>query len=148
MAAVVKMVYPAWCGNCGKQEVRPGVGPYRIEVKHDGAVHLIEIPELSAPRCAACENVIFGREEDEQINAAIRQRFGLLSPDEIRRRREDGLGMSRADLAARLGVAEDQIARWEGGALIQSTALDRLLRVFFDVPEARAYLQAAAKPAA
>jgi len=131
--------FPWWCGDCGRQEIRPASEPYRIEARHDGELHVIDVPELRAPKCAACGNIVFGREEDEQVNTAIRERFGLLPPEEIRRRRE-ALGIGRPDLAARLDVDEETLLRWESGALIQSTASDRLLRLCFDVPEARAYL--------
>jgi transcriptional regulator with XRE-family HTH domain len=43
-------------------------------------------------------------------------------------------------LAERLGVAEETISRWETGALIQSRAMDNLLRVYFANADVRAAL--------
>jgi len=131
--------FPWVCGNCGKAEVVPGVGPYRVRVKHADVLHDVEVNEMSSPRCGSCGEVVIGDEQDRLINEALREKLGLLSPGEMLARRE-ALGVGRAELAARLGVAEETLALWERGALIQSTASDRLLRLCFDVPEARAYL--------
>ena len=43
-------------------------------------------------------------------------------------------------LAGQLGVAVETISRWENGALTQTRAMDRYLRVYFGVPAARAAL--------
>ena len=43
-------------------------------------------------------------------------------------------------LADHLGIAESTLSRWETGAQIQQRAFDKLLRLYFDVPEARRHL--------
>ncbi len=49
------------------------------------------------------------------------------------------------ELAARIGVAEATISRWETGTLIPSRAMDNLLRLSFALPAARAALRGAAQ---
>ena len=39
------------------------------------------------------------------------------------------------ELADLLGIAPETISRWENGAVIQSRAMDNLVRLFFSVPE-------------
>ena len=49
--------------------------------------------------------------------------------------------MSQQELAEQLGVAKETISRWETGAMIQSRAMDNLLRLFFESEEARTLLR-------
>ena len=53
------------------------------------------------------------------------------------------LGLLQQELAERLGVAEATISRWETGTLIQSRAMDNLLRAYFALPQLRAALRGA-----
>ena len=64
----------------------------------------------------------------------------LLTPQQIREGRE-ALGLQSKELAERLGVAKETLSRWETGMMIQSRAMDNLLRAYFAVPEVRAVLQ-------
>ncbi len=48
--------------------------------------------------------------------------------------------MSQQELAEQLGVAKETICRWETGAMIQSRAMDNLLRLFFESEEVRRLL--------
>ena len=77
---------------------------------------------------------------DEQIARALRNHLGLLSADQIRTNREQ-LGLNQRQLAERLGVAVETISRWETGALTQSRAMDRYLRIYFGVPAVRVALE-------
>lgn len=131
--------FPRDCYRCGKREVYPAVIPYALEVKYGDELYTIEIPRLETPRCRACETVVFDTHVDEQINAAERALLRLLQPAEIRAGRER-LGLTRAELAGRLGVAEAELADWENDVSIQPRAADNLLRVFFAFPQVRAVL--------
>jgi putative zinc finger/helix-turn-helix YgiT family protein len=134
--------FPWPCGNCLEEKVYPETMPYAIDVKHDGQLYHLEIPALSIPKCRACGELVFSNSVDDQIIQALRERVGLLTPEQIRRGRE-ALGLKGKELAERLGVAAETISRWERGGMIQSRAMDNFLRVFFDVPEARAVLRGA-----
>ncbi len=48
--------------------------------------------------------------------------------------------LNQQQLAERLGVAPETISRWLNGALIQSRAMDNLLRVYFAFPQVQAAL--------
>lgn len=108
-------------------------------IKHDGASYQVEVDDLRAPRCAACGEIVITTDVDEQLRAALRAKIGLLTPDQIRENRV-GLGKTQKELAAHLGAAEATVSRWETGGLIQSRAMDRLLRVYFAFPEVRVSL--------
>jgi putative zinc finger/helix-turn-helix YgiT family protein len=113
--------------------------PHTSQIKHDGRLYTVEIPALRVPRCSSCGELVFDNAADEQIARALREQLGLLSGDQIRKNRED-LGFSQRVLAEQLGVAVETISRWETGALTQTRAMDRYLRVYFGVPAARAAL--------
>lgn len=131
--------FPWRCPECGKKEVRPATVAHTSQIRHDGRVYAIEIPRLRVPRCDACGELVFDNDADEQIALALRQHLGLLSGEQIRTNRE-ALGLSQRNLAEHLGVAVETISRWETGALTQTRAMDRYLRVYFGVPAARAAL--------
>lgn len=132
--------FPWTCGHCLKDEVYPETMPYAIDVKHDGQLYHLEIPEIRIPKCRACGELIFSYSEDDQILQALRARVRLLTPEQIRGGRE-ALGLKSKQFAEKLGVAAETISRWERGGLIQSRAMDNFLRVFFAFPEVRQALQ-------
>jgi putative zinc finger/helix-turn-helix YgiT family protein len=109
-------------------------------LKHDGRLHTVEIPNLCVPRCDVCGELVFDVGADEQIARELRNHLGLLSAEQIRMNREK-LRLSQRQLAEQLGVAVETISRWETGALTQSRAMDRYLRVYFGVPAVRVALE-------
>lgn len=131
--------FPWRCPECGKKAVQPATVRHTSQIKHDGRLYSVEIPGLRVPRCSACGELVFDNDADEQIARALRDQLGLLSGEQIRKNRED-LGLSQRVLAEHLGVAVETISRWENGALTQTRAMDRYLRVYFGVPAARAAL--------
>jgi putative zinc finger/helix-turn-helix YgiT family protein len=131
--------FPWRCPECGKKEVRPATIRHTSQIKHDGRLYEISVPELRVPKCGACGELVFDNVADEQIGQALRQHLGLLTGEQIRKNRE-ALGLSQRALAEHLGVAVETISRWENGVLTQTRALDRYLRVYFGVPAARAAL--------
>lgn len=131
--------FPWRCPECGKREVRPAIMHHTSQVKHDGRLYSVEIPQLRVPQCKACGEVVFDNGSDSQISDALREQLALLSPSQIRQNRGQ-LGLSQRELAEHLGVAVETISRWENGALIQSRAMDRYLRLYFGVPAARTAL--------
>jgi putative zinc finger/helix-turn-helix YgiT family protein len=134
--------FPWPCGNCLKEEVYPATMPYVIDVKHDGHLYHLEVPELKIPKCRACGELVFSNSVDDQILQALRARVGLLTPEQIRTGRET-LSLKSEELAEKLGVTAETISLWESGRAIPSRAMDNFLRVFFAVPEARAVLRGA-----
>ncbi len=134
--------FPWHCPNCLQEEVYPEVMPYTTDVMHDGRRYHLEIPEISIPKCRACGKVFISNRVDEDILRALRAQARLLMPEQIKAARE-ALGLKSKDLAERLGVAAETISRWERGGLIQSRAMDNLLRLYFACPPVRALLRGA-----
>ena len=76
---------------------------------------------------------------NERLSDALRSAAGLLSPTEIREKRE-GLGLTQKQLASLLGIPEFSLSHWEAGAQIQDGSMDAFLRVIFQSAEARRIL--------
>jgi putative zinc finger/helix-turn-helix YgiT family protein len=117
---------------------------YTAKVKQDGVIYELHLPDLEIPRCQTCGETVITSAIDEKINDALRSHLRLLTPDHIRKGIEK-LGLKQQALAERLGVAPETISRWVNGALIQSRAMDNLLRVYFALPEVREVLQGASQ---
>jgi putative zinc finger/helix-turn-helix YgiT family protein len=132
--------FPWKCPNCREAAVYPERMLFRTEAKHDGRTYPLEIPDLEVPRCRECGEKVISHAVDDAVVQALRDHLHLLTPQQIRERRE-ALGLTGTKLAERLGVAQETISRWETGALIQSRAMDNLLRIYFAIPEVRAALR-------
>jgi putative zinc finger/helix-turn-helix YgiT family protein len=132
--------FPWRCIECKAKEVVPKVTDYTTTVKHDGRAHTVRIPALEVPTCRNCGAQIFSVGDDERIIAKLRDDLHLLQPQEIQQRRGQ-LELSQQEMAEQLGVAKETISRWETGALIQSRAMDNLLRLFFESEEVRRLLR-------
>ena len=117
----------------------PAVAAYSAEVKHDGRLYTVEIPDLTLPTCSACGEQVFTDSVDDQISAALRAMLRLLTPEQIRSAM-NALGLRQRELATRLGIAEETLSRWLTGSVIQSRAMDNLLRAYFAFPEVRSAL--------
>src|SRR5437868_1472014 len=100
---------PWKCGDCGDRQVYLDRIPYSCEVAHDGRSYHIELPDLETLRCRQCGAVVITQEADRELDAAFRRQAGLLSPEEIRQRREE-LSLSLGELAKHLGVAEGTLS--------------------------------------
>ena len=134
--------FPWPCADCYTRTVVPTVMDYTAKVKHDGVVYELHLPSLEIPRCQTCGETYTTSAVDEQVSNALRSRLHLLTPMQIRKGTEK-LGLKQQELAERLGVAPETISRWVNGALIQSRAMDNLLRLFFALPAVRKVLRGA-----
>ena len=131
--------YPIRCVECGKSEVRPAVVSQTVRRNHDGRVYDLAVEGLQVTKCDACGEVYFTQESDDRITAALREHLSLLTPEQIRENLVV-LGMTQKEAAMRLGVAAETMCRWLSGSVVQSRAMDNLLRAFFACPEVRAGL--------
>jgi putative zinc finger/helix-turn-helix YgiT family protein len=138
--------FPWVCFECGAQEVFPQAIDYTTTRKHDGRVYTIRIPDLEIPTCHNCGEKSFSVGDDNRIIAALRAQVGLLTPEEIHKQRAR-LEMTQQELAEQLGIAKETICRWETGGMIQSRAMDNLLRLFFESEEVRRLLRERFAPA-
>jgi uncharacterized OB-fold protein len=73
----MQKTYPSRCADCGKRSVSPATISHTCEVKHDGRLHTVSVPELSVLKCADCGHVLYSNDADEQIEAALWGELGL-----------------------------------------------------------------------
>lgn len=135
--------FPWKCGTCRQRGLVPAVIDYQVELTHDGRAYLINLPGLNVFRCEQCAAIVLDDEADKKISDALHAAAGLLPAEEIRRGREK-LGLTQKQLAHYLQVGEATLSRWETGGQIQQRAMDRLLRIYFQVPEARRFIETTA----
>jgi putative zinc finger/helix-turn-helix YgiT family protein len=126
----------ARCRRCGADALKMSTIPYTVEVRYEGRVYEVHVPRLRLPVCGACGAKSFTSDVDEQVNDALRQEVKLLTPEQIRAAIHD-LGLSQKEFAAVLGVAEATVSRWCTGTVIQSKAMDNLMRAYFASPSTR-----------
>lgn len=122
--------FPWKCPECREKTVRKVSAEYVDKLEHDGREYEIKIPSLEIPCCERCGIRIMTDPVNHAISEALRKAVGLLSPEQIRRNREK-VGLTQKELAARLGISDATLSRWETGAQIQQRSLDRWMRVFF-----------------
>lgn len=93
--------------------------------------------ELAFDRCPSCGEEFVDPEvyAEAQAEAAttVRNRLGLLQPEEILAIRERA-GVTQGELEALLGTGPKAVGRWERGTVLQSGMADKLLRVFQQCP--------------
>lgn len=132
--------FPWKCGQCRQREVYPTEGEYTTEIVHDGRSYTVTVPSLRTFSCRNCGEVVLDAEANKQISETFRRQAGLLTPEEIRQQRKR-LGLTQEELAERLSVAEATLSRWENGWQIQQRSLDKLMRLYFELPQVRQFLQ-------
>jgi DNA-binding transcriptional regulator YiaG len=135
--------FPWKCGHCGERAVYLGQFPYASEIAYDDVTYTVSFPDLEAPRCQNCGNIVLTDAANERIDSAFRAQAGLLTPEDIRRRRE-ALGLTQNQLVRRLGVDAATLGLWEAGSQFPSRALNHLLDLFFAFPLVRQHLEAPA----
>ena len=119
------------CSTCGKGELLSATISYEAEIKHDGRLHKFSIPNLQVNKCETCGEVFFDATSHDEISQALREHLNLLSPEQIREGIQ-ALGLMQKEFAERISVAPETISRWLSGAYIQSRAMDKLMRMFFE----------------
>lgn len=132
--------FPWRCFECKAKEVVPKLTDYTTTRKYDGRSYTVRVPDLTIPTCRKCGAQVFSVGDDEPIRAALRAQLGLLSPQDIQEGRARPK-LNQQEMAEQLGVAKETISRWETGALIQSRAMDNLLRLYFESEEVRRLLR-------
>jgi putative zinc finger/helix-turn-helix YgiT family protein len=135
--------FPWKCGTCRQRGLVPAVLDYQTEITHDGRVYQLSLLALNVFRCEQCGAIVLDDEACKKITAALRVAAGLLSPEEIQRGRET-LGLTQEQFARYLQVDQETLARWETGGQTPQHSMDRLLRIYFQVPEARHFIETTA----
>lgn len=98
-------------------------------------------PHLSCPKC---HEVVLRFDDARRLRQraleSYRQKYGLLSVDEIRSVRER-FGLTQAELARLLRLGANTISRWEAARNVQTASMDLLLRMLRDLPGSLDYLR-------
>ncbi|MFO0979667.1 MAG: hypothetical protein U0996_24925 [Planctomycetaceae bacterium] len=115
---------------------------YDAKVRHEGKVHSFQVPSLQIDRCENCGEQYFTADTDAQISLALRKHLGLLTVAEIRAGIEL-CEVSQKAFAEHLGIAAETVSRWLNDGAIQTRSLDKLMRLYFSVAQARAFLAGA-----
>lgn len=114
---------------------------YNGEIKHNGRV--LTVAGLIRSRCSACQAdpVMADQIRQNQILIADTKRRsdGLLTGDEIRKIRER-LGLTQIAAASVFGGGSNAFSKYERGEVLQSFAMDRLLRVAIDLRQVMSLL--------
>lgn len=131
--------FPWRCHKCRQKTVEPATVAYRSTIRHDDQLHTVDTPGLVVPRCTNCGELVFTDEVERQVDRVFRAQVHLLTADQIRTNRS-ALGLSREQLAERLGVERDLVRRWEENLVVPSRAHDNLLRLYFGLPQVRSVL--------
>jgi putative zinc finger/helix-turn-helix YgiT family protein len=119
--------------------------PYHTKICHDGREYEVFIPNLVVPKCKECGTISLDEEANRQIDLAFRRKAKLLTPAEIRAKREE-LGLNQQQFADWFGVAVSTLSRWESGTQVQQRVMNDFLRAFFDVSAFRDYLKRIKSP--
>jgi len=128
--------FPRLCPSCRERAVYPTVARYATKIAYEGKIYPVVVKRLKTPRCRRCQYIFPDLDAHDQITIEFLRQMNLLTPDEIRSRRE-ALNLTQKQLASYLGIAEATLSRWETAGQIQQRSLDNLLRIFFAFPEVR-----------
>lgn len=123
--------FPWKCPECSQKSINPVcLAKYETTMRHDGRDYRITVKNFDVFQCEKCGLIQLPEPADEILQAALRKKAGLMSPEMIRSTREQ-LQLSQKQLADELQVAESTLSRWESGMQIQQRAMDRYLRIVF-----------------
>lgn len=142
---VVGNPFPRPCARCRTATVWPVAISRRETTEYEGRTYAVEFPNWVVPRCTTCGELHIDNYADDQINLAFRAQVSLLTPEQIQANRA-ALGLSRQELAQRLGISEDLVRRWEENGTLQSRVQDNLLRLYFALPQVRSALDGEPNP--
>ena len=98
-------------GVQGQRGISAGYRLYN-QAEVDGREYTVRVAALEIPTCHKCGEQVFTVGTDDRIVAALRAQVGLLTPQEMQKRRGQ-LEMTQQELAEQMGVAKETISRWE-----------------------------------
>ena len=127
------------CPACGTT-MRERKGRLKLAVNGEE----ITVPDATHLRCSRCREVVLRVDDARRLRqralGIYREKYGLLSADEIRSIRER-FGLTQASLARLLRLGGNTISRWEAGRNVQTGVMDMVLRMIRDLPGSLEYLK-------
>jgi putative zinc finger/helix-turn-helix YgiT family protein len=134
-----RLVADSACPECGTL-MREKQSSLKVPVNGE-EIAVPQSPHLSCPKC---HEVVLRFDDARKLRhgalGRYRQKYGLLSADDIRSLRER-FGLTQAELARLLRLGANTISRWEAARNVQTASMDMLLRMIRDVPGTLDYLR-------
>lgn len=122
------------CPICGHDDMRKKVGTETFQYKGKN----FDYPNYITYECQSCGEAIVDKKTLKESGRAIRDFYrqvdGLLTSQEIRRIRETKLWLTQDKASELLGGGAKSFARYENSEVIQSKAMDKLLRILDNDP--------------
>ena len=113
--------------------------------------HSLTVPDYRVLECPACGEALVDKDSARRAEKLLRdfgrQVDGLLTSAEIKRIRRR-LHLTQEQMAAVLGGGLKSFARYENGQVVQSRAMDNLLRILDRFPESLDALPGVPRPQA
>jgi putative zinc finger/helix-turn-helix YgiT family protein len=130
----VKKVSNIFCAICSSEKVKQVRRDF--EAKYNSTPILVKNSAMC--ECDSCGERFFTPEQSRtlsrQIKNQVRQRFGLLAPEEIVEIRQR-LRLSQNDLEQLFGLGSKVVTRWETGRVVQAKTADIALRLLSIEPK-------------
>jgi putative zinc finger/helix-turn-helix YgiT family protein len=127
------------CPDCGTP-----MGEKQASLKFPVNGEEIAVPASPHLRCPKCREVVLRFDDARKLRQRAleiyRQKYGLLSADDIRSIRERFV-LTQSELARFLRLGANTMSRWEAARNVQTGAMDILLRMIRDVPGTLDYLR-------
>jgi len=127
------------CPICGSGRIKAIKNKEDFEYKG----HILTF-DLTTYSCDICHESFFNNQEmkaNQKIIKDFHRRVdGLLTSDEIKKIRQN-YGLSQREFARILGIGEKSFTKYELGLVSQSRAMDNLLRIIDEIPEALSLLK-------
>jgi len=134
------------CDFCGREGLQRKVVTETFKYKGK----TFDYPNYVIYECPACKEEVVDKKSMKESGRAIRDFYrevdGLLSAAEIRRIRTTRLCLTQDKASELLGGGAKSFARYENSEVIQSVALDNLLRILDAEPHLLKVIQNKSKP--
>ena len=115
------------CPLCGDEGIETSWHRHAFSYGSGGSAVELTV-NVPVRRCDTCEFEYLDEAAERLKHEAVCEHLCVLSPEEIRRIREDHR-MTRARFAQVTGLGEASLNRWENGLTVQTHANDRYLRL-------------------
>ena len=141
------MSYSNNCPICGHEKMN------RLEITEffEYKGQKLEVPNYVIWECDKCKEDVVDKQTMKESSKLIKDFYrkvdGLLTASEIRSIRKFKLCKNQDELSAILGGGAKSFARYENSEVIQSEAMDNLLRILDKYPHALEVIQNKNKPA-
>lgn len=120
------------CPACGHKSLQKKVITETFEYKGK----TLSYPNYIIYECPSCSDAVVDKKSLKESGRVIRDFYrqvdGLLTAKEIRRIRKSKLCLTQDEASTLLGGGKKSFVRYENSEVIQSTALDNLLRILDD----------------